>query len=66
MQRGYHVDDLFFIVDFIKKPPGADSISPRFGIKALQFFDMGSKMGMFLQLRINEFKQFLGDLLLAG
>jgi len=50
----------------MKKPPGADSISPRFGIKALQFFYMGSNMGMFSQLRINKLNKLLSNLDPAG
>jgi hypothetical protein len=32
---GNHKDDLFVVIDFVEKTPGANSISPSFGIEAL-------------------------------
>ena len=66
MRGGNHINDFFFIIDPIKKPPGADSISPCFRIKALQFFDMEPKMRMATQLRMYEIDKLLSDLVPAG
>ncbi len=60
-----HEDNAFRIIDFIKKPPGTDSIPPGFGINAFQFFYVGSKMRVLPQLWIDELGQLLGDLRLA-
>ena len=64
--RRYQKDDVFHIIDFIKKSPGSDSIPPCFRVKAFQSFYIGSKMRVLSQLRINELNQLLGDLRLAG
>ena len=37
-----HEDYVFGVIDFIKEPPGPDSISPCFGVKAFQFLYIGS------------------------
>jgi len=54
MRSGHHKSDLFFFIDFIKKPPGTDAISPRIRTEIFEFFDIWSKMRMLTQLRVNE------------
>ena len=61
-----HEDDVFGIIDFVKKPPGTNSIPPGFRIKAFEFFYVGSKMRVLSQLWIDELSQLLRDLRLAG
>lgn len=58
-------DNAFCILDFIKKPPGTDSIPPGLRIKTFEFFYVGSKMRVLSQLWIDELSQLLRDLRLA-
>src|SRR5437879_1997128 len=39
--EGSHENNVFFFVDFIKKPPRADAVAPGLGFPVLQFFDIG-------------------------
>ena len=66
MRRGYHKNDLLFLIDFIEESPGPDSISPCFGSEVFEVFDIWAKMGMLTQLRINEFAKLMGDFATAG
>ena len=66
MGSGDHKDNLLFFIDFIEETPGSNSISPSFGIEALEFFDIRSKMGMLTKLRIYETMNFVGNFAMAG
>lgn len=59
-----HENDLFIFIDLIEKTPGADSVSPGFRFKSLEFFNVCSKMRVLSQLGIYEFVQPNGDFLL--
>ena len=33
--RSQHIDNFFYVIDTVKKPPSSDSVSPRIGLKTL-------------------------------
>ena len=56
-----HKDDLFFLVDLIEETPATDSIPPRFGVKILQFPNIGPKMRMVTELGIDKLAKLPRD-----
>ena len=66
MGCGNQKDNLFVFIVFIEESPGTDSVSPCFGVKLLQFLDIGPEMGMLTQLGINELFKLMLDSALTG
>ena len=60
-----HEDDPLVLIDFIEETPGADSITPRFGLEAPEFFDVRSKMRVLAKLRIDELPKLVSNFALA-
>ena len=59
-------DDYRIFINFVKEPPGSDSISPYLRLKMLQFFDIGPEVRMLSQFGINIFLKFLNHFNLTG
>jgi hypothetical protein len=66
MRGGNHEDNLLVFVDFIKKPPGSDSIPPGFGMKIFEFFDIGSEMRLPAKLGVDVLAKLMDNFSLSG
>lgn len=55
---GDHVDDLFLFVNLIEELPISHAITPSIRGEVFEFFDVGSKMRLFSELRVDVAQQF--------
>ena len=53
MFRGGHEDYFSRFIDFIKKPPRANAVTPSLRLPISEFAYVGTEMGLFADLRVN-------------
>ncbi len=66
MRSCHHRSDLFFLINFIEKSPGADAITPRIRSEIFEFLDIWSKMRMSAQLGVNKITKLFSNFPVAG